>query len=393
MMDAVNVRENRVVAHCVPVYLPITQTWIYGQLVQMRRYYSCVFTNSVRNVDLFPFGEVYLYRQCGDRQLPALERVFLKLPQYPPTYAQGMRKRGVCLLHAHFGSEGFRLLTIRAVLKVPMVVAFYGYDVSELPRRGALRRWRFWLRLLFLMADRVLAEGPYMRQCLIRLGCPPRKVHVHHLGVDVRKLPFAVRGFPYHGPIRILIAASFREKKGIGYGIEAFGRVASKWNRLELVIVGDGPLRPQIERQIAQLGLGDRVRLMGYQPYERLIAIAQESHIVMAPSVTASNGDTEGGAPVFLIEAQAMGLPVVATRHADIPEVVQDGKTGYLVPERDIDALAERLEYLLDHPDLWPELGTNGRRYVEAKFSLEQQVAKLENIYDDVLRRRKGAIG
>jgi colanic acid/amylovoran biosynthesis glycosyltransferase len=193
--------------------------------------------------------------------------------------------------------------------------------------------------------------------------------------------------------MRILIAASFREKKGIGYGIEAFGRVAWKWNRLELVIVGDGPLRPQIERQIAQLGLGDRVRLMGYQPYERLIAIAQESHIVMAPSVTASNGDTEGGAPVFLIEAQAMGLPVVATRHADIPEVVQDGKTGYLVPERDIDALAERLEYLLDHPDLWPELGTNGRRYVEAKFSLEQQVAKLEDIYDDLLRRRKGAIG
>ena len=392
-MNTVRNAHKPGVAHCVSTYLPITQTWIYGQLLQMCRYAPCVFTNSIRNLDVFPFEEIYVYQQCAHRPLQSWERAFLKVPQYPPLYAQAMRERGICLLHAHFGDEGFRLLTVRAILEIPMVVSFYGYDVSELPRRGPLGRWRFWLKVLFLMADRILAEGPYMRKSLIRLGCPPHKVQVQHLGVDIRKLPFAVRQFPLNGPIRILIAASFREKKGIQYGIAAFGRVASKRNRLELVIVGDGPLRPQIEHQIAQLGLGDRVLLMGYQPHERLIAIAQESHIVMAPSVTASNGDTEGGAPVFLIEAQAMGLPVIATRHADIPEVVQDGKTGYLVAERDIDTLAERLEYLLDHPGLWPELGTNGRQHVEASFSLEQQVKYLENIYDELLTRRERAIG
>jgi colanic acid/amylovoran biosynthesis glycosyltransferase len=392
-MAILNTPDKPVVAHCVPIYLPITETWIYGQLVQMCRYKPVVFTNSIQNLDIFPFEEIYVYQQYVDRPLQPWERIFFKVPQYPPIYAQAMRERGVCLLHAHFGDEGFRLLTVRAILKIPMVVTFYGYDVSELPRRGPLWRWRLWLKLLFLMADRILAEGPYMRQSLIRLGCPSRKVKVQHLGVDIKKLSFAVRQFPANGPIRILIAASFREKKGIQYGIEAFARVAQKWNRLELVIVGDGPLRPQIERQIAQLGLGDKVRLMGYQPYERLIAIAQESHIVMAPSVTASNGDTEGGAPVFLIEAQAMGLPVVATRHADIPEVVQDGKTGYLAPERDIDALAERLEYLLDHPDLWPQLGTSGRQYVESEFSLKQQTERLEGIYDELLGGCEGTNG
>ena len=393
-MAVLNVPDKPVVAHCVPLYLPITETWIYGQLIQMRRYVPVVFTNSIQNLDLFPFEEIYVYQRCVVRPLQSWERFFFKVPQYPPIYAQAMRERGVCLLHAHFGDEGFRLLTVRAILKIPMVVTFYGYDVSELPRWGPLWRWRLWLKLLFLMANRILAEGPYMRQSLIRLGCPPHKVEVQHLGVDIEKLPFAVRQFPTDGPIRILIAASFREKKGIQYGIAAFGRVAQKWNRLELVIVGDGPLRPQIERQIAQLGLGDKVRLMGYQPYERLIAIAQEAHIVMAPSVTASNGDTEGGAPVFLIEAQAMGLPILATHHADIPEVVQDGKTGYLVPERDIDALAERLEYLLDHPDLWPQLGTNGRQYVEREFSLKQQTERLEGIYyDELLSSCEGTNG
>jgi colanic acid/amylovoran biosynthesis glycosyltransferase len=126
------------------------------------------------------------------------------------------------------------------------------------------------------------------------------------------------------------------------------------------------------------------VQLLGYQPHQCFLEELDRAHLFLAPSVTAGDGDTEGGAPTVLLEAQAAGLPVLATWHADIPEVVRDGETGFLVPERDSAALAEKLIYLAEHPELWPVLGAAGRRHMETNYNIRCETHKLENVYEEL---------
>ena len=175
------------------------------------------------------------------------------------------------------------------------------------------------------------------------------------------------------------MCSSFTEKKGIPYGIEAFARCSNQDARL--TVAGDGPLRSLIEETVARCGVEDRVKLVGFVDHAGFLALARDSHIFMAPSVTASDGDSEGGAPTVLLEAQASGLPVVSTLHADIPSVVRDGESGYLVPERDVESLTEALDRLLDDPGSWPLIGTIGRSHVTDHYDLPAQAWALEETY------------
>lgn len=126
--------------------------------------------------------------------------------------------------------------------------------------------------------------------------------------------------------------------------------------------------------------------LLGYQPHSVFAREASNAHILLQPSVTARNGDSEGGAPTVLLEAQSSGLPVVSTYHADIPEVVLDGKSGFLVPERDSHALAEKLEYLIKHPEIWPEMGRRGREFVEENYDINKLNQQLVEIYQNLIQ-------
>jgi len=136
---------------------------------------------------------------------------------------------------------------------------------------------------------------------------------------------------------------------------------------------------------IKENNLSPYVYLLGYQSHYVFVEELGKAHIYIQPSVTAQNGDSEGGAPTTLLEAQAAGVPVLSTYHADIPEVVVDGKSGFLVPERDSNALAERLEYLIAHPEEWSTMGREGRRHVEMNYTIYKETENLENIYDALI--------
>jgi colanic acid/amylovoran biosynthesis glycosyltransferase len=123
---------------------------------------------------------------------------------------------------------------------------------------------------------------------------------------------------------------------------------------------------------------------MGYRPYSFLIHQGYENHVFLAPSVTAHDGDTEGGAPVSLIEMLATGMPVVSSLHCDIPEIVKDGVTGFLAPERDVDGLYDALRRVVREPENWNRLQTTGRRHIEAEFDAKCQGARLADIYRSV---------
>lgn len=386
-------KRRHTVAHLVTPYLFPTGSWIHSQLVHNQEFRPIVLTQKVENLDVFPFQPVYdlASQSRGFSRIGFLIEKYLygAYPALP--YRRVLVREPVSILHAHLGWEGARTVTLSRRPRRPFVVSFYGRDASLLSRK---LYWKILYKRLFRMADRVIAEGHHMGHVLERIGVPEEKIRVVHLGIALEDFPFAERRDPAAvpadhpaaradggPPVTALIAASFREKKGILYALEAMARVLPRHPRLRLRIIGDGPLRPQIEARAGQPDLLGRVALLGSLPYPAYRAELAASHFLMAPSVTAADGDTEGGAPVCLLEAQACGLPVVATTHCDIPEVTQPGRSALLAPERDPAALAEKLDELLQHPERWPEMGAAGRAHVEAEFNIRTQVSRMNEVY------------
>jgi colanic acid/amylovoran biosynthesis glycosyltransferase len=372
-----------VVAEYVGTYLPRTETFIYGYLTAFSRVRPAVFASELINLDLFPFDDITLVPGAST-VVRGLDRIVKTVTGrrvvQEKRLGQAVAARTPTVIHGHFGWSAWATLPLRRDLGIPLVTTFYGADMSSRPRDPNVARE---YGQLFAEGDLFLVEGPHMRDCLVRLGAPAEKTRVQHIGVDVSAIEFLERRAPNHGPTRILMCSSFNEKKGITYGIEALAQCRDKDS--VLTIAGDGPLRPLIEQTVVRCGLTDRVELVGFVDHAGFLALARDAHIFMAPSVTAADGDSEGGAPTVLLEAQASGLPVVSTWHADIPAVVKDGESGYLVPERDSASLAEKLDLLMDDPDSWRVLGAAGRRHVAEHYDLPKQAWELEEAYFSVM--------
>ena len=176
----------------------------------------------------------------------------------------------------------------------------------------------------------------------------------------------------------------FNEKKGFPFGVRAFARIAGSHPEARLHIIGDGPQRPAIEDAVRDSGLQDRVTFLGMLTAPEYHARLLECQLLLHPSVTAADGDTEGGAPVVVIEALAPGIPVVSSRHADIPEVAPEGRCALLAAEGDVEGLAAALDALLAHDALRRRMGEAGRRHVEEHHDAVRQGQRLEAIYDEV---------
>ncbi len=367
-----------VVAHSANPYLPATATWIYDQIRALKRYRPIVLTQTRQNLDRFPIEPVLSAEDISPIRRTTL-RLIRKMRGTYAGYENWLCEHNAALIHAHFGQEGYRCLSAKQRAGIPLITTFYGLDVSALPRQ---KKWQKRYKRLFAEGDLFLVEGPFMGEQLIALGCPANRVIVQHLGVDLEKIPYRTDPTPKQ-PI-VLTYSVFREKKGLKYAIRAYAKIAEKYPDVQLRMIGDGPLRPQLQAEIRILNLENRVKMLGLLSHPTALQELKRATILLYPSVTASDGDTEGGAPVALIEAMAMGVPIVSSRHADIPEVVIDKTCGLLYPERDVAGLAEGLDTLLRSPE---QFGRAGRAHVEEQHNLEKQGKKLEVIYDQVLKK------
>jgi colanic acid/amylovoran biosynthesis glycosyltransferase len=193
-----------------------------------------------------------------------------------------------------------------------------------------------------------------------------------------------------------LLAASFREKKGLPDALEALGRLHRELRDLQITIIGDADSDPRSQPEKARIlakleehHLQPKVRLLGYQSHAVLLTEAYKHHLFAAPSLTAADGDTEGGAPVTLIEMVATGMPVISTNHCDIPSVVIDGTTGLLANEKDVEGLLCHLRWFVAHPEQWEEMARAGRSHVEANYDAIKQAHRLRDLYVSLLAAKQ----
>lgn len=287
--------------------------------------------------------------------------------------------RGFDVVHAHFGDVALRSRFARLRWQAPYVASFYGFDCSALPAQRGPDVYE----PLFEVVDRVTVLSGEMRGRVRELGCRDELIREHHIGVDLDAFPFRERGLDLPGrPARLLTVARLVEKKGVEYVLRAIAALPDP--DLVYTVLGDGPLRGELEDLAESLGIEDRVDFRGSADQATVREAMSAADLFILPSVTASNGDQEG-TPTVLMEAGASGLPVLSTLHAGIPEVVLDGVTGRLVPERDHEALAEALAELLAAPERWPAMGRAGREHVAAHYDRHRLVAQLEDLYREVI--------
>nr|WP_290223835.1 glycosyltransferase [Trichocoleus desertorum] len=286
------------------------------------------------------------------------------------------------IIHCHFGWSGLQSAFLRDIgaLRGKLITTFHGFDITASLKIFGDRLYD----PLFRMGNLFLPISYRWQQRLIELGCGEQKIKVHRMGIDCQKFTFTPRQPDADGSIRLVTIARLVEKKGIEYGIRAVAQLVKTHPNLEYNVVGDGPLRDSLSDLIQSLGIQKHVKLLGWKQDQEVFEILHQAHILLAPSVTSQDGDQEG-IPVALMEAMAMGLPVISTLHSGIPELIENGSSGFLVPERDADTLAHKLSYLIEHPGVWPQMGQAGRSYVETHYNINQLNDQLVEIYQQLL--------
>jgi colanic acid/amylovoran biosynthesis glycosyltransferase len=386
--------DNRTVIQSTYVWLPQTLTWLYNQVNNLQGWNSVVMCNETTNLDQFPWPDVRALRDHGFIPYYTYKaHRMLGTRRHPPFFEKILARVKPGLMHSHFGPKAWKDLLLAEKFEIPQIVTFYGFDVNKLVQQEPV--WRTRYEELFGRVRAVLCEGPHMAECIVNLGCPAEKVRVHHLGVDLGLLPFKPREWKPGEPLKILCAASFVEKKGMPYAVEGVGMFCREHPDMDvqLSIVGDATqartsveLKQTILELFSKWGLADRTELLGFMPYRKMIELAYDHHLFLSPSVTSEDGDTEGGAPVSIIELAASGMPVVSTTHCDIPNVLGEVNRGYLVDERDSPALARTLSSLASVPEQWQAIASDNRKRIEQEFSAAEQGVKLGRVYDEVSR-------
>lgn len=281
------------------------------------------------------------------------------------------------VVHAHFGFIGSSFRFVRELWNAPLVVSFHGYDFSGWPREHGADCYE----RLFATADAVTVNSEFTRGRLESLGCPPQKIHKIPAPARIEDFVFRVRRLEAGVSVRLLTVGRLVEKKGIEYVIRAVARVRAAHPAIRYDVIGDGPQRERLTELAHSLGLEGVVTFHGARDQGFVREKMDEAHLFVLASVTAEGGDTEGQG-VALLEAQASGLPVVATDHNGFPESIAPGRSGFLVPERDVEALASRIVDLIHRSDAWPEMGRAGRDHVETHYELGRLNRQLAALYE-----------
>jgi glycosyltransferase involved in cell wall biosynthesis len=360
---------------------------IYRQITCLKRCAPVVIAQKRENAERYPFEAVQIvpkppmhvlrrfwFRQLRDKpwQISDVELSEL-LSVLSETRAR--------LLHIYFGHIAVHLLPLIRAWKNPSIVSFHGADVMVDMNKPAYRK------ATLQMLDEVrlvLVRSESLRRAIVNLGCDPEKIEIQRTGIPLDEFPFRDRAVPKNGEWQFVQAGRLIEKKGLPVTLRAFSIFLKKHPKATLTVAGDGPLLGELQNLARELNVAGRVAFTGFISQDQLREIYYRSHIFLHPSQTGRDGNQEG-IPNSMLEAMATGLPVFATEHGGIPEAIENGMSGVLVPERDDEALARALLNAAQDPGLLQRIGHAGGSAVQKNFDLSTQAQRLEEIYLNLL--------
>ncbi|MFZ4764997.1 MAG: glycosyltransferase [Roseimicrobium sp.] len=281
------------------------------------------------------------------------------------------------LLHVYFGHSALHLLPLIKAWPRPVVVSFHGADAGvdmDKPKHLAA------LREVFAAATALQARSASLRDDLVALGAPKEKIHLQRTGIPLEEWPFVAREAPADGKWVLIQSCRFIDKKGLDTTLRAFALVLRQCPKAHLLLVGDGPLRTDLESLAVRLDVRESVTFTGFLHQEDLRQQVYAAHAFVHPSRTSADGNREG-VPNSMLEAMASGTPVVATRHGGIPEAIAHGTSGLLVNEDDHETMADALTVILHDREHARGLAEGGRSQVEKHFDRARNILQLEDLY------------
>jgi len=379
------------VLHFAKSFSPLSETFIYDYVTEVERQGvdNHVVAFKRKNPERRPFPKVDIVerpnrwhpRRLWRRALVPLGIGKARTTDWPQIYDRletVVRRVRTDVIHAHFGPAGVLMAPVAERLNVPMILTMYGYDISSLPEESF---WRGAYDDLWPRSEAVVVLSSEMKGTARDLGCPEEKLRVVHLSRDLDRFPYR----PPEPPVEsVLFVGRLVPKKAPLDAVQAVEHTNEQGANLHLDLVGDGPLREDVERFVHGQDLADTVTVHGRVPNAEVNERMQGADVFLLPSKTASNGDREG-TPTVLVEAQAVGLPCVTTRHAGIPEMIPEANHDLLTDEGDVAGLAARLVRLSSQPpDALTQVAKRGRMKVEREFSVSSQARELHELYKRV---------
>ncbi len=367
------------VAIVVPRLFQVSETFIARHIRELAPGRTAVVTFHPAGIDLFAGPALCLPDRKSNgwlgRKLQGVRTVLSRSPGVALSAAAirrllaFLREHGVTTMLAEYGPTGCEIAAACRQGGIRLFVYFHGADAS-LTLRSFSRRYAY--RRLALEAAGLVTPSRFLAEKLAASGLPAARMRVIPCGVDVESFqPGADRD-----PHLVLAVGRLVEKKAPHLVVAAFAKAAVNHGSARLEIIGDGPLRETCRRAAERSGIANRIVLLGAQRHDVVRRKMAQAAVFVQHSVTAANGETEG-LPVGILEAMASGLPVVATRHAGIPEAVVEGVSGLLVAEHDIDGMARALDRLLDDESWRAALGAAGRARACERFTASQSIAAL----------------
>ncbi|PYJ40155.1 MAG: colanic acid biosynthesis glycosyltransferase WcaL [Verrucomicrobia bacterium] len=366
---------KRVIASYCSSFLKPEMLHIYRQVKALRRVETFVMTKELQNAERFPFRDIEI---IPTQRMNLLRHGWLKfVKRRPPVIYRGeyqllaslLERRGADLMHIYFGHTGVHLLPFIEQWDKPCVVSFHGADVAV---KEDIAHYPAKLRRLFEVVPLVFARSQSLADRLSEFGCPPEKLRINRTGVPLDEFPFVDRQAPTDGHWRVMQACRLIPKKGVATSLRAFAIFKKDHPQAKFYIAGKGPLQPELEMLAAGLGIFKDVHFVGFLSQSKLMELYASSHLFLHPSEMPPDENQEG-VPNSILEAMATGLPVAATQHGGIPEAVEHGRTGWLVPEEDHIALANAMQEIARSPRVFK------------RFAQEAQIDQLEWFYEEAI--------
>lgn len=357
--------------------LPASETFIVGQAAALGRYEAGFAGLKRVPGGLDVAGVVAILDESGGWAGKAARAAYAGAG-VAPEFERKLAAWKPDVVHVHFATDACAFLPVLRRLGVPFVVTLHGYDVGLIDAaHEKTSMGRVFLRrreALWREAAGFLCVSEHLRRVAVERGFPEGKLRVHHTGIAVRELVCSEA----ERESVVLFVGRLVEKKGCRVLLEAMKRVETEVSEARLVVMGDGPLRAELEGW-ARRNLR-RCEFVGARTQAEVKAWMERTAVLAAPSVRAVDGDTEG-LPTVVLEAMELGLPVVASDGTGAEEAVAAGETGFLIAQGDAEGLAETLVCLLRNEDRARWMGARGRRRVEERFDILRQTARLEEVY------------